>query len=106
MDYDIKKGRFASLEGDGLRKMMERAFGSARMEGDVCVSSYGALTRIEVRVLSKTSLDIRTITDKDAAPDVAADTIRKWNEFLEEATGFTSKERRNRLQKKAKDGKL
>ncbi|HPD08781.1 MAG TPA: DUF5611 family protein [Methanomassiliicoccales archaeon] len=37
---------------------------------------------------------------------MAADTIKRWNDFLERATGFTSKERRNRLQKKAKDGKL
>ena len=36
----------------------------------------------------------------------AAETIKKWNEFLQQVTGFTSKERRNRLQKKAKEGKL
>lgn len=106
MDYDIKKGNYANLEGDGLRKMMEAAFGSVTVEGDTCVSSYGAMTRIEVRLLSKTSMDISAVTDKNASPEVASDTIKKWNEFLERATGFTSKERRNRLQKKAKEGKL
>lgn len=106
MDYDIKKGNYGNLEGDGLRNMMEAAFGSAKMEGEVCVSSYGAMTRIEVRVKSKTLLDINTLTNKDASVDTASETIKKWNAFLEQVTGFTSKERRNRLQKKAKEGKL
>lgn len=106
MDYDIKKGNYSNLEGDGLRSMMEAAFGSAEMDGDTCVSTYGAMTRIEVKLKSKTALDINTVTDKDASPDVAAETIKKWNEFLQQVTGFTSKERRNRLQKKAKEGKL
>ncbi|HNU35071.1 MAG TPA: DUF5611 family protein [Methanomassiliicoccales archaeon] len=106
MDYDIKKGNYGKLEGDGLKKMMEAAFGPVREEGGVLVSSYGAMTRIEVRVVSKTSMDISAVTDKGASPDLAADTIKRWNEFLEQATGFSSKERRNRLQKKAKNGKL
>jgi hypothetical protein len=106
MDYDIKKGNFSNIEGDGLRSMMELAFGSAKMEGDTCVSSYGAMTRIEVKIKSKTSLDINTVSDKNASVDVATETIKRWNAFLEEVTGFNSKERRNRLQKKAKEGKL
>jgi hypothetical protein len=106
MEYDIKKGNYGNLEGEGLRKMMESAFGSAKMDGDVCVSSYGAMTKIEVRLKSKTLLDINTVTDKGASVEVASETIKKWNAFLEQVTGFTSKERRNRLQKKAKEGKL
>jgi len=106
MDYDIKKGNYGNLEGDGLRKMMEAAFGSVKMEGDTCISSFGAMTRIEVKVKSKTLLDINAVTDKDASTDTAAETIKKWNAFLEQVTGFNSKERRNRLQKKAKEGKL
>ncbi|MCX6651146.1 MAG: DUF5611 family protein [Methanomassiliicoccales archaeon] len=106
MDYDIKKGNYGNLEDDGLRKMMEAAFGSAKVENGSCVSSYGAMTRIEIKVMSKTMLDINTVTNKDASLDVVAETIKKWNAFLEQVTGFTSKERRNRLQKKAKEGKL
>ncbi len=106
MEYDIKKGNYGNLEGDGLRQMMESTFGSAKMEGDVCVSTYGAMTRIEVEVKSKTLLDINTVTNKEAPVDLATETIKKWNAFLEHVTGFTSKERRNRLQKRAKEGKL
>ena len=106
MDYDIKKGNYGNLEGDGLKNMMEAAFGPVSKEGETLVTSFGAMTRIEVTVKSKTSMDISTVTDKTASPDVAADTIKKWNEFLERVTGFSSKERRSRLQKKAKEGKL
>ncbi|NLX47891.1 MAG: DUF5611 family protein [Euryarchaeota archaeon] len=106
MDYDIKKGNYKNLEGDGLKNMMEAAFGTVTVEGGSLISSYGAMTRIEVRLISKTSLDINTVTDRSASPELAGDTIKKWNEFLERVTGFNSKERRSRLQKKAKDGKL
>jgi hypothetical protein len=106
MEYDIKKGNYGNLEGDGLRTMMEAAFGSARMEDGACVSSFGAMTRIEVRIKSKTVLEIITESDKLASAEVAGETIGRWNTFLERATGFTSKERRSRLQKKAKEGKL
>ncbi|MCG7844376.1 MAG: DUF5611 family protein, partial [Methanomassiliicoccales archaeon] len=71
-----------------------------------CVSAHGAMTRIEVNVKSKTVLDINTVTNKEAPVDVATETIKIWNTFLEQVTGFTSKERRTRLQKKAKEGKL
>ena len=83
MDYDIKKGNYGKLEGDGLKKMVEAAFGSVKEEGGALVSSYGAMTRIEVRLVSKTSLDISAVTDKNASPDLAASTIKRWNEFLE-----------------------
>jgi hypothetical protein len=49
---------------------------------------------------------VETESDKDASPELASDTIRRYNAFLESATGFNSKERSKRLQKKAKGGKL
>ncbi|HUT27194.1 MAG TPA: DUF5611 family protein [Methanomassiliicoccales archaeon] len=106
MEYEIKRGSYGNLEGDGLINMMDTAFGPTKKEGDKCVSSFGAMTRIEVRLKSKTLLDITTDTDKGASVELAQETIRRWNAFLEQVTGFTSKERRTRLQKKAKEGKL
>ena len=106
MEYEIKRGHYGNLEGDGLLNMMETTFGPAKKEGDKCVSSFGAMTRIEVRLKSKTLLDIATDTDKEASVELAQETIRRWNAFLEQVTGFNSKERRTRLQKKAKEGKL
>ena len=106
MEYDIRKGHYASIEGDKLKDIMSSVFGNAKVEGDKLVSSFGAITRVEVKVLSKTSMDVSSITDKSASIDVQTETVKQWNKFLEQATGFTSKERSKRLQKKAKEGKL
>jgi len=106
MDYDIKKGHSGEVEGDGLKNMVEEIFGNVKVEGDMVVSSFGALERLETKVLSKTSLHVVTKMRTDVSPEEGADTIKRYNIFLERATGLTSKERGKRLQKKAKDGKL
>ena len=106
MDYEVKKGHGKELEGNGLLKMTEEVFGSAKIEGDMVVSKYGAMTSLEAKVKDKATVIINTTTDAKASIEVAADTIKQYNSFLEKVTGFTSKERRTRLQKKAKEGKL
>ncbi len=106
MDYDIKKGHGKELEGDGLRRIAEEVFGSAKVEGDMVVAKYGAMTHLEAKMKDKSNITINTTTDTKADVEMAADTIKQYNAFLEKVTGFTSKERRTRLQKKAKEGKL
>jgi hypothetical protein len=106
MEYDIKKGHYSSIEGDLLKEIMSSVFGNVKAEGDKLVSSFGAISRVEVKVLSKTAMDISSTTDKTAPIEVQTETVKQWNKFLENATGFTSKERSKRLQKKAKEGKL
>jgi hypothetical protein len=105
---DVKKGHFKDIEGDGLKRKLEGAFGvGATSDADGrLVVSYGALRSLKVKVLSSSELMVETESDKDASPELASDTIRRYNAFLESATGFNSKERSKRLQKKAKGGKL
>jgi hypothetical protein len=106
MDYDVKKGHYSSIEGDGLRNITESVFGKVGVKGDMVTSSYGAIESLEAKVLSKSSVSINTKMKTDVTSDVANETIKRYNTFLENVTGFTSKERRTRLQKKAKEGKL
>ena len=108
VEYDIKKGWFKNIEGDLLEAMMKDVFGNVAREGDVLVSSYGVLDRIEVRVVSKTILDITTVNKDGCTTDDEAilDSKRRLNEFAEKATGFDAKARMKRAQKKAKEGKL
>jgi hypothetical protein len=106
MDYDIKKGHFGNVEGDGLKNIVNDIFGNAKMEGDLIVSTFGALERLETKVAGKTTLFVCTKMRTDVSPEVGADTVKRYNQFLERATGLTSKERGKRLQKKAKEGKL
>jgi hypothetical protein len=104
MDYDIKKGKFTDIDGDGLRKVVEETFGKAKMEGDLVVTSFGALDRLETKTLNKSQLFVCTKMNKDVSEEVATETIKRYNQFLEKATGFNAKERGKRAQKKAKQG--
>ncbi len=107
MDYDIKKGWFKNIEGDLLAQMMQDVFGNVNAEGDVLVSSYGVLSRIEVKVVSKTVLSIVTANAEGSmSDDDILDSKRRLNLFAEKATGFDAKARMKRAQKKAKEGTL
>lgn len=106
MEYDVRKGHYPEIEGDGLKNIAVECFGSAEMKDGELTASFGAITKLEAKILDKNRIEISTEMNKAAAADVQADTIKRWNIFLERATGFTSKERGKRLQKKAKDGKL
>lgn len=108
MEYDIKKGWFKNIEGNNLERMMAEVFGNVGRDGDALVSSYGVLDRIEVRVVSKTVLDITTVNKEGCSADDEAilDSKRRLNEFAERATGFNAKARMKRAQKKAKEGTL
>jgi hypothetical protein len=106
MDFDIKKGHYGELEGNGLLQIAETIFGKASLEGDLVVATFGAIERLEAKIVGKTVLSVVTKMRTDVSSEEANDTIKRFNTFLERATGFNSKERRTRLQKKAKDGKL
>ena len=101
MEYDIKRGWFKNIEGDLLEQMMADVFGNVSKEGDLLVSSYGVLDRIEVKVLAKDKLDIATVNKEGAAAsdDAILDSKRRLNEFAEKATGFDAKARMKRAQK-------
>ena len=108
MEYDIKRGWFKNIEGDLLEQMMVQVFGNVKKEGDLLVSTYGVLDRIEVKILAKDKLDIATVNKEGAAASDEAilDSKRRLNEFAEKATGFDAKARMKRAQKKAKEGTL
>jgi hypothetical protein len=103
-EFDIKKGLGKNLEGDLLGNLMKAVFGNVSKEGDMFVSSFGVLTRIEVKMLSNILLQVDTVsgTPKDDAEIM--DSKRKLNDFLEQATGFNAKARMKREQDKAKKG--
>jgi len=107
MDFDIKRGCYSNVEGENLPKLMKEVFGDVKKEGDVYVSAYGIMTRIEVKVVSKERLDIVTVNRTGAMTDEEIlESKRKLNEFAFKATGFDAKARMKRAQKKAKEGKL
>lgn len=106
MEFDIKKGHGSSLEGEGLKELMKSVLGDVKEENGTLVASFGATTRFEVKLMSKTALSVVSTSDKNASTEAMMESNRKYNEFMEKATGFNAKERSKRLQKKANEGKL
>jgi len=103
-EYEIRKGLQENLQPEKLKTLMQEAFGNVLEKDGRFVSSYGALKELNAWP-SKKNLAVETKTDPSVADDVAHNTIKAYNTFLEKATGYTAKERGKRAQKKAKEGK-
>ncbi|MCD6383170.1 MAG: DUF5611 family protein [Thermoplasmata archaeon] len=98
----IKRGHKKNLEGDGLKRILEEVFGADKVvevDGRYEVT-YGALNPLRTWLEDK-GLAVETVMKKDVSDDVAADTIKKYNTFLDKATGYTAKERIKRARKGA-----
>ena len=102
---DIKRGKYGDIEGNKLFDKMKEVLGNCKKEEEWLVSYYGAMDPIKLRVSSKSELEMEIVT-KQIPDSEVLDTMRKRNEILEYATGFTAKERLKRLKKKAKEGDL
>lgn len=99
-NYPVKQSHRRLLGPQDLLGRAREAFGAGTVEGDAVILTFGALSRLTARAAGK-DLAIETQMDPKVTPEVAADTIRRYNTFLEAATGFTSKERAKRLRKAA-----
>jgi hypothetical protein len=104
--YEVRRGHQDNIQPDKLKVHMQTVFGSAEDRDGVLVSSFGALKEIKAWAAGKNVLSVETVMNRDVSDDVAQNTIKAYNTFLEAATGYTAKERGKRAQKKAKDGKL
>ena len=91
------------LSAASLETICQECFGSAAIEGDSVRTEYGAITRLVARPAGAV-LSIDLTMNPKVPEDVARETIRRYNQFLESATGFSSKERAKRLRKSAVEG--
>lgn len=104
-EYEIRRGLQGNIEPDKLRASMQELFGNVQERDGRLVSSYGALKELQAWA-SKKALCVDTKMDTSVSNEVAADTIKAYNTFLEKVTGYSAKERGKRAQKKAKEGKV
>jgi hypothetical protein len=104
-EYEIRKGLQGNIEPDKLKASMLELFGNVQEKDGKLVSSYGALKELHAWPAKK-ALGVETVMDTTVSNEVAAETIKVYNAFLEKVTGYTAKERGKRAQKKAKEGKL
>ena len=100
-EFDIKKGHFKNIEGEKLKDLLKSRFGEVKTENDKLLAHYGALQPLTTWVKSKDTLCVDTKMSTDLTDDVINETIRLYNQFLEDATGFNSKERVKRSKKKS-----
>ncbi len=101
-DFDIKRGHFKKIDDGGLKRLMEDTFDKVEEGSEGLVARWGALNPLTVAIKDKSTLGVETQMRTDVDDDTATDTIRKYNAFMEAATGFSAKERKKRVDKKAK----
>lgn len=99
--YEARRGVGETLLGGGLRQLAAEIFGSSSQEGDRVVVSFGALRTLRAWTDGKT-VWVETEMDSSVDTTIASDTIRRYNAFLERATGYTAKQRGKREQQRAK----
>jgi hypothetical protein len=109
--YPVKPGHAAKVD---LPMVFDACFDAHKKEGDWLAGSFGSMPQIKVRYEGKKEFVVDTVTDKTFAQKVAGgdrdamqvamDTQRRWNEFLEAATGYDAKQRSKKIQEAAKKG--
>ena len=88
-------------------ELLEEVFGPehvSRTEEKCCVN-YGALGPLLTWVKDKSTLMVDTTMDTNVDLELGLDSRKKYNRFLDMATGFNAKARTKRLKEKTKKGK-
>ncbi len=98
--YPVRASHRANLAVPALLEVAKAHFGSAQVDGEAVFASYGAISRISARATGR-ELTIEVTMNPKVPEEVARETIRRYNQFLEAATGYSSKERAKRLRKSA-----
>lgn len=97
--YEVKRQLKSAMSQERIRELLQLEFGSVREQDGHFVVSYGALSKLECWLSDKKKLCVDTESRKDASDSEAAETIEKYNRFLFNATGYSSKERRKKAMK-------
>jgi len=98
-EYPIKRGHYKHIEGDKLRKIIEDFFGHVEERNGKYYTSFGSLARIEIYLKDKRTLVVSTTPKETYSKEEALETLRRYNRFLDVVTGYTAKERAERLKK-------
>jgi hypothetical protein len=86
---------------DRIAETCQVEFGVAERSGDAVSAQYGAIESLNARP-GKGELLVELRMNPNVPNEVAAETIRRYNRFLETLTGYTAKERAKKAQKAAK----
>ncbi len=95
-EYRFKRGFKPTQER--LEEMIVKHFGEFEKDGDVYIVRFGAIEELRLWLKDK-KLYAESKTNPNVSEDVAVQTIKTYNKFLEELTGYTAKERQKLLKK-------
>lgn len=100
-EYDFKRGFTCDL--GRIRSIMEDLFGEVEEREGKIITRWGSLSKLAVWVdEQKKVMCVETESNPSCDRDTIRKTIDKFNEFLERATGYSSRERRKKLMRDAK----
>jgi hypothetical protein len=99
-EYQVKRGHTKDLAGDVEKAFIEGFGVRPEKNGNTYAITYGALSRMEVRIgEGDSAITVATVSKGDADEATILDTNRRFRTFLDRVTGFTSKERVKRAKK-------
>jgi hypothetical protein len=99
--YSVRPAARAQLTLDRIAETCQAEFGVAERSSDAVTSRYGAIDSLVARP-GKGEILVELRMNPKVPNEVAAETVRRYNRFLETLTGYTAKERAKKAQKAAK----
>ena len=99
-NYPVRASHRARLVPAEIARIAREQFGAAESSDGTVTASFGALSRLVCRAAGR-ELSVEVVMNPQVPEGVARETIARYNRFLEEVTGFSSKERAKRLRKSA-----
>jgi len=97
--YPVRRGHVKKTD---LSSVLQETFGSVKTNGDWFETSFGAMPTIRARYEGLTQLHVDSTSNANVSDEVAIETRKRWNHFLEGATGYTAKQRSKKAQEQAK----
>jgi hypothetical protein len=98
--YPVRTSHRAGLTVEALQRLLATHFGPAERTGERSTTKFGAIAALAVWPEGK-ELAVEVTMNPKVDTSVAAETVQRYNRFLEAATGYTSKERASKLRKSA-----
>jgi hypothetical protein len=93
-EYPVKRGAIKELPQAMVQKLTDCFGVKPRREGEHYQISYGALRLLDISLgKGGKTLVVHTESDTGAADEVILETNRRFRRYLDEVTGFSTKER-------------
>lgn len=99
--YPVRPSHRKNLDPLALAEIARSHFESVATDGAMVTARWGAIERLSARAEGR-ELGIELTMNPKVSETVAAETIARYNRFLEQVTGFGAKERARRLRKSAR----